>query len=313
MSDLFTAKTIMPMLIGEDGAPFDSDDYIYELKLDGERCIAYLDPAEGTELRNKRNMQMLSKVPELSDLHKHINARCILDGELAIIKDGKPDFFLIQRRSLTSNPIKIELAARQNPACFTAFDVLYFVDHATNLLPLMERKEILKSVVTSESDRFAVSRYIPRQGVAFFNLASEQGLEGIVAKRTDSKYYFDRRTKDWVKIKNMIDEDFVICGYIRKENNMTSLILGQYDNGKLTYQGHVTLGVGGESFRRIMRLPVKKQAPFPVPAGNEEAVWVEMSLVCVVKYMMRTEGGGMRQPVFKGLREDKLPRECVVR
>ena len=71
--------------------------------------------------------------------------------------------------------------------------------------------------------------------------------------------------------------------------------------------------IEGESFRRMMRLPVKKQAPFPVPAGLEDTVWVELSLVCVVQYMMRTEGGGMRQPVFQGFRSDKLPRECTVR
>ena len=97
--DLFEQKNIHPMLIGADGEPFDSPDYIYELKLDGERCIAYLDPKEETELRNKRNVKMLPKVPELGDLHKQVKKRCILDGELLIIKDGKPNFAEIQRRS----------------------------------------------------------------------------------------------------------------------------------------------------------------------------------------------------------------------
>ena len=112
---LFEQKNIRPMLIGADGEPFDSPDYIYELKLDGERCIAYLDPKEGTELRNKRNVKMLPKVPELGDLHKQAKKRCILDGELLILKDGKPNFAEIQRRSLMSNQFKIRLAARRVP------------------------------------------------------------------------------------------------------------------------------------------------------------------------------------------------------
>ena len=93
------SKKYPPHADRADGEPFDSPDYIYELKLDGERCVAYLDPREGTELRNKRNVKMLPKVPELAELHKQVKKRCILDGELLIIKDGKPNFAEIQRRS----------------------------------------------------------------------------------------------------------------------------------------------------------------------------------------------------------------------
>mgnify|MGYP003298809079 CR=1 FL=1 len=122
MCDLFQDKGIKPMLIGAEGAAFDSEDYLYELKLDGERCIAYLDP-ERTDLRNKRNIKIL---PELSEIHKQVNCRCILDGELTVIHDRKPDLFLIQKRSMMSNPMKIELEFQRHPACFTAFDILYY-------------------------------------------------------------------------------------------------------------------------------------------------------------------------------------------
>lgn len=199
MNDLFETKNIKPMLIGEERGAFDSKDYIYELKLDGERCIAYLDPESGTELRNKRNVRILPKVPELSEIHRQVKCRCILDGELAVIKDGKPDFSEIQRRSMMTNRLKIELASKQYPACFTAFDILYYQDHSVNLLPLMERKKLLDEVIISDSARFAKSRYIEEKGIAFYNLAEQQNLEGIVAKRKDSFYYFDKRTKDWIK------------------------------------------------------------------------------------------------------------------
>lgn len=310
MADIWKTKNIKPMLIGTEGEPFDSDEYIYELKLDGERCIAYLDN-EKTVLKNKRNVLMLPKVPELVEIHKNVNVRCILDGELAVIKDGKPNFFEIQKRSMMSNPIKIEMAAKKYPACFTAFDILYYEDRQVTDLTLTERKEFLQKAVKSEDSRFAVSRHIEKNGTAFYNLAKQQELEGIVAKRKDSKYYHDRRTKDWIKIKYLKDDDFIVLGYVPKENNMNSIILGQYKNNQLIYKGHVTLGVGGEPFRKIKSLD-ETSCPFSeVPKGNENAVWVKSELVCTVKYMMKTENGGMRQPVFKGLRDDKSPEECI--
>lgn len=310
MGDLFREKNIKPMLIGVEGEAFDSDEYLYELKLDGERCIAYLD-GDGADLRNKRNMKMLPKVPELSQIHKQVKCRCILDGELAVIHAGKPDFFLIQKRSMMSNPMKIELEAQRHPACFTAFDILYYEDHPVTDLPLTERKKLLESVVREESARFAVSRSIEGQGTAFYQLAEQQNLEGIVAKRKDSRYYFDKRTKDWIKCKNLKDSDYVVCGYIPKENHMTSIVLGQYQDRQLVYKGHVTLGVGGESFRKIRELPKINYPPMDVPDGNENAVWVQPQLVCTVKYMMKTESGSLRQPVFKGLRTNKQPKECL--
>jgi len=310
MGDLFQDKGIKPMLIGVEGDAFDSHDYLYELKLDGERCIAYLD-TDGTDLRNKRNIKMLPKVPELSEIHRQVQCRCILDGELAVIHDGKPDFFLIQKRSMMSNPMKIELESQRHPACFTAFDILYYDDHPVKDLPLVERKKLLESVVTEESAWFARSRHIEGQGIAFYQLAEAQDLEGIVAKRKGSKYYFDKRTKDWIKCKNLKDSDYVVCGYIPKENSMTSIVLGQYRDGQLIYKGHVTLGVGGESFRKIREQGGLHQPPMAVPEGNENAVWVQPELVCTVKYMMKTESGGLRQPVFKGLRDDKRPEECM--
>lgn len=92
---------------------------------------------------------------------------------------------------------------------------------------------------------------------------------------------------------------------------MTSLALGQYREGQLVYKGHVTLGVGGDSFHKIRALPTTAAPPFAIPPGSENAVWVEPSLVCTVQYMMKTETGGLRQPVFKGLRLDKAPRDCT--
>ncbi len=307
--DLFESKDIKPMLIGAEGEPFDSPDYLYELKLDGERCIAYLNESV-TELRNKRNVKMLLKVPELADIYKQIKKSCILDGELIVIKDGKPDFFEIQRRSLTSNKFKIERMSKQSPATFTAFDILYYDGEQLTGKTLTERKRILETAFT-ENERLALSRYIEGQGVAFFELAKQHELEGIVAKRKDSIYKLDTRTKDWIKVKHLIDDDFVVCGYIEKENNMISIVLGQYDNGKMIYMGHATLGISRADFAEIRKAPKISKPLFDPPPGNENAVWVEPVLVCTVKYMPRIGTTSMQQPVFKGLRNDKLPQECM--
>lgn len=297
------------MLIGAEGDAFDSPDYLYELKLDGERCIAYLDHSS-TDLRNKRNIKMLPKVPELADIHKQVRCRCILDGELAIIHNGKPDFYLIQRRSMMTNPTKIQVDSQLHPACFTAFDILYYEDHPVTDLPLTQRKELLQKVISSESPLMAVSRHIENHGIAFYQLAEKQELEGIVAKRKDSKYYFDKRTKDWIKCKYLKDSDYVICGYVPKAGSMTSIVLGQYSGNRLVYKGHVSMGISSEVFQQILSVP-HTENPFSDQNENINTIWIQPRLVCTVKFMMKTESGSLRQPVFKGLRNDKVATDCI--
>lgn len=307
-SDIFEQKGIKPMLIAEQQQAFDSPDYIYEIKLDGIRCMAYLD--HENDLRNKRNKKLLPHVPELSEIHLQVKEKCILDGELFVLKNGVTDFYEIQRRVLMTDPFKIQIAGSQYPASFVAYDIIYYKDKPVNDLPLMMRKELLQKVV-DENDRISISRYIETHGIQLFNLAKEKGLEGIVAKRKESRYWFDKRTKDWIKCKVMASDDCVICGYILKSNNMTSLVLGQYDGDQLVYKGHVTLGV---TLKKIFDHPVKEidYPPFDyLPAGNENAVWLAPKLVCIVE-SMPSDKGGFRQPVFRGIRDDKVPEECVI-
>jgi DNA ligase D-like protein (predicted ligase) len=305
--DLFEEKAIKPMLIKDMMEPFNSPDYIYELKLDGIRCIAYLDQT-GTDLRNKRNVLLLPKFPELNNIHQFVKDRCILDGELVILKKGVPDFFELQRRTLMSDRFKIQLSSSQFPASFVAYDILYLHNRQLTDLPLLERKKLLENVI-NENASLAVSRYIPEQGIELFHLAKQQNLEGVIAKVKNSKYYFDKRTNDWIKFKFLADKDFVVCGYIPKEKGMTSIILGQYRQSELLYKGHVTLGVHS-NFAAEYHCRKSHASPFRLtPSGNEEAIWLEPTLVCVVQYMPN-EKGTLRQPVLKGFRDDKSPLEC---
>ena len=307
MMDLFQEKNIKPMLISEMKAPFNDPDWIYELKLDGIRCIAYLDSA--TELRNKRNDRLLPKVPELSNLHRFAKERCILDGELVILRNGVPDFFELQKRTLTSNQFKLMLSIENYPACFVAYDILYRKDTPLLELPLLERKGLLSETI-NEDPQLAVSRYIPERGIELFDLAKLQQLEGVVAKKNNSKYYLDKRTKEWIKFKFLADQDYVVCGYIIKDKGITSIILGQYSGADLVYKGHVTFGV---KYGDLGRLKTLEESPFEItPPGNEQAIWLKPELVCVVQYMPNDKGA-LRQPVFKGFRDDKNPLDCQIK
>lgn len=305
--DIFDEKNVKPMLISEMRDAFNSSDYIYEIKWDGIRSVSYLD--KNTDIRNKRNKLMTPLFPELTDLYKQAKVKCILDHELVVLKDGVPDFYEVQSRTLKTNPFKIELAAKKYPASIIAYDILYYKDKDISLLPLLERKKYLNDAVV-ENNLLALSRYIDENGIELFEAVKERELEGIVAKRKTSLYWQGKKTKDWIKCKVMADEDCVVCGYIEKENSVTSLVLGQYDDDKLIYKGHVRV-----SLRLLLSQGIKKigNSPFGyVPKGNDEAVWLEPNLVCIIEFMPNTKDS-FRQSSFKGFRDDKLAKECVVK
>lgn len=307
--DIFDNRKASPMLIEELKDAFDSPDYIFELKLDGVRCLAYLDQT-GVDLRNKRNLRVTAIYPELHNIYKQVKKRCILDGELVAIKDGKPDFSEMQRRTLMTNRFRIELSASKHPISFIAYDIIYLHDKQITDLPLLERKDLLQNVVI-ENDRLAISRWVEEKGIDLYNLTVQQNLEGIVAKYKYSKYYFGKRSKDWIKIKYLKDDDYVICGYSDKSDHGLSIVLAQYQNDELVYKGHVTT-LRKADYITIMNTKSAQFPEFEIPKGNEHTTWIEPKLVCTVQYMLKTEAGGLRQPVYRGLRMDKDPHECIV-
>lgn len=306
--DIFDSKNISPMLISEMVDPFDSAEYIYEIKWDGIRCVSFL--STETDMRNKRNRLMAPIFPELQNLHMQVKTKCILDHELLVLMNGVPDFYAIQKRTLMTNPFKIKLAADRYPASIIAYDILYYKDKDITMLPLIERKKYLQDVVI-ENNMISVSRYIENNGILLFDLVKEKGLEGVVAKKKSSLYWQGKKSKEWIKFKVMSSDDCIICGYIVKEKSMTSLVLGLYDDNVLIYKGHVTLGV---SLRVLNEHNYKviDYSPFGyVPPGNEDAVWLKPELVCIIE-SMPTDKESFRQPVFKGIRADKLAIECKI-
>lgn len=304
--DIFDTKGIKPMLIADQVDTYDDPDSIFELKVDGIRCIAYCDNTS-VDLRNKRDIKLLPRFPELMNIYKSCQKKCILDGELNVLVNGKPDFYEVQKRTLLSDPFKIQLAYTKHPANFVAYDVLYYKDKLITDLPLIERKQMLNNVV-SENQLISVSRCVETSGKMLFELAKQQNLEGVVGKKKDSLYWFGKRTKDWNKIKVMADYEAIAIAYIPKPNNMTSLVLAKYNaNNTLIITNHVTLGV---SLSKLKQYGIKhSNCPFlEIPKGHENAVWIK-PVVCTIEYMP-SEKGGLRQAVFKGIRDDKLPEEC---
>lgn len=308
MKDLFEEKNISPMLLYQ-VEPFDDKDYIFELKLDGVRCIAYLDDKE-LVLRNKRNKDVSLLYPELKEIYKCAKTRCILDGELICLKDGKPDFYTLQGRTLMNDKFKISLAARKNPVHFVAYDILYLKNKEITALPLMERKKHLENNII-ENNLLSISRYVEEKGIEFFELAKAQQLEGIVGKKKEGKYHIGKRTYDWVKIKVMQDEDLIICGYKLNDKGLVKdLILGIYDDNELVYRGSVSLGISKTDQKTIQNFAKDNTVIRPHFSDKKDVIWLRLKLVGTAHYMQTTESGSMRQPVFKGLRNDKTVREC---
>lgn len=312
-ADIFDERLAKPMLIGAEGEAFDSPDFDFEVKMDGERCLAYLD-AGSTLLINRRERDVTAQFPELSSLHEQAAGRCIIDGELIVGAGGKTDFEHIKQRSAVRNPFAVERLSRERPATFVAVDILYAGREQTTARPLTERREVLATTLR-EGGGLALSRVIAERGVEFFRAVTTRGLEGIIAKRRDSLYRMGKRTKDWIKIKHWLEADFVVCGYVAHANAaVASLVLGQVDaSGGLVYKGRVAIGLKRDEFRLVKALPRRKGHPFSAapPTGAGEAAWVRPELVCRVGFMCWTDGGGLRQPFFKELRREVRPETVV--
>ena len=299
MKDLFDKKNISPMLLYQT-EPFDGEDYIFELKLDGIRCIAYIDE-ESVVLQNKRWKDITDTYPELKEMYKCVKHRVVLDGELVAFVDGVPNFYVLQTRSLMTDKFKIEIASKRNPIQFVAYDILYYNGKDLTGKPLMERKRILSESV-KEGNNLSISRYIEQDGKAFFELVKQQNLEGIVAKKKNGLYYIGKRTREWVKIKVMQDEDLLVLGYKPDERgNVKDLIVGFMQDGKPKCKGTVYLGVNSEE-KKIIKNFAEKNKSEPVLAKYKGVVWVKPKLIGTVQYMQETDSGSMRQPVWKGLK-----------
>lgn len=296
--------------------PFDDENWLFEIKWDGYRAIAEIEKGK-VNLYSRNNNPFNEKYSEIVKSLESFDKDVILDGEIVVLNDdGKANFQSLQMYGKSS----------KGSLVYYVFDLLYYEGKNLTNLPLEERKTILKDILPDISNvRF--NDHILQQGKAFYKLAQEKDLEGIVAKNIHSKYTTNRRSKEWLKLKLKKRQEAIIGGYTRPQGTRSyfgALILGVYnENNEFIYIGHSGGGFSEDDLKNIYELLKTleiKKCPFKVkPKTNAPATWVTPKLICEVEFSEWTDEGLMRHPVFLGLREDKkadnvrkeIPEESV--
>jgi len=308
-----TAITPMKSFLAE--RPPKGDDWLFEIKWDGVRAICYIDE-KSVRMASRTGHSCERQYPELSVVGHQVSAKhAVLDGEIAVLdQNGVSRFSLIQPRIAVSDPNVISHLARRTPVTLFVFDLLYLDGYDLRNVPLIERKKALQAIL-KPSTVMRFSEHFVNQGEEMLQAARATGLEGILAKRAQSKYE-SKRSRDWLKIKIVSQQEFVICGYTTGDRDyFSSLVLGLYEKGKLVYVGNVGTGFDQQLlesiYRRIEPLTTTKSPFASAPQMLREAIWVRPELVCAVKFASWTEEGRLRAPVFLGLRLDVEATECV--
>jgi len=300
--DIYKDKDYTPMKLTEEEIPFDSPDYIFEIKFDGIRALIYAEPGKIT-IKNRNGFILNNYYPELLTIKDIVKEKCIFDGEIILMVNGNSSFSKLQERALLKDKNKINYFKENYPVTFICYDILYEEKDITNF-PLLKRKKTLEKY--QDTDYFIKSPYILERGIELFNITKKHKLEGIIAKNKNSLYQIDKRSKDWIKIKNWQDEEFFVCGFIEKEKgSLASLILGERINNKMHYAGKVSIGKRNKEFIKIKeQKKLKRNYMAEFLSNGESITLIEPKLQCTVEFSEKTKAGKLRHPVFKGLRLD---------
>ena len=312
---------IRPMLAVPEEKPFDSPEWLFEIKWDGYRAVSYIE--SGTARLVSRNQNDLTgQYPELQQLPQSINAKtAILDGEVvALDESGRSSFSLMQQRTGIRGHGRRVSANPELQIAYYLFDLIYLDGYDLRRVSLEDRKAVLRQVI-KPSELVRYSDHFP-SGKALFEAAKQQGLEGILAKRRGSCYE-ERRTREWLKIKITQTIDCVIAGYTDPEGSRQyfgSIVLGLYDEkARLIHVGQAGTGFNQVTLKQIWGVLNQldtARSPFYGPVDAKKVHWVRPKRVAEIKFSEWTHGtaeGGvkLRAPVFIGLREDKDPKECT--
>jgi bifunctional non-homologous end joining protein LigD len=310
-----------PMLATLTDGPFDDPGWVFEPKWDGIRAIAIC--GEETRLISRNDRDVSIAYPELSALHDQVVALdAMLDGEIVAFDDGVPSFQRLQQRMHLRDERKIARMAKEIPVAYMVFDLIFLDGADLTGRPLDERRSLLEEIVVP-GPQIQLSPTTPGDGVALFEAAGKQGLEGVMAKRRTSKYQPGGRSREWLKVKVVFDADVVVAGWTegegRRQGSIGSLVMAVYDDGALRYVGNVGTGFDRASLEDAMgQLGHLAETPAPFPSDVirsrselRHAHWVEPALVAIVEHRQLTDAGRLRAPSFKGFREDKAPEDCT--
>jgi bifunctional non-homologous end joining protein LigD len=302
---------IKPMLATLSNSPFDHPEWLFEIKHDGFRIIAYISKDE-VRLKTKNNVDYTDRFKPVADEFRKWKIEAVVDGEIVVLnKKGISDF----------NALLNWKNGKEGELCYYVFDLLF---KGRNYLkdPLIKRKAALKRIIPKSHTFIRYCNHIEKFGNATYKWAKKHCLEGIVAKKRSSIYRPGIRTKNWLKIKIYKDRLFVIGGYTRQEgpSQLSSLLLGVYNKNNFEFAGEVMAGINSMVVKEILsKIKVTKKCPFvklPVLSGRwgrkapAEIIWCRPALVCSIKYLEWTKNE-LRHASFKGLRANKKAIEVA--
>ncbi len=303
-------KDIEPMLATIATRVPEGGNWSYEIKWDGFRGICFL--SDGTLRVVSRNARDFNKnFPELEQIAHNITAEnAIVDGEIvAFDANGRPSFSLMQQRTGFATTKE----RKHTPVKLIAFDLLYLNGYDLRGVALADRQRLLREIVRP-GEHISVSEVFSGGGQSILDAAKSHGLEGVIAKKSDSRYE-SGRSNCWMKVKLTTEDEFVICGFLTlKRKPFSSLVLGYYQNGELTWAGNVGTGFTDKSLRQIyseLEKLITPKNPFPEDIDVDHVTWLKPKLVCSARYTGWGGDNHLRAPVFLGLRPDRDARDCL--
>ncbi|MBW7674190.1 DNA ligase D [Chryseobacterium chendengshani] len=303
---------VEPMLATLIDQPFDSDEWLYEIKWDGYRAVAFMN-GKSVAFKSRNNKSFSEKFYPIQQELEKMKLKAVIDGEVVVLgKKGSADFGSLQNwRSEADGDL-----------VYYVFDILWYDGKDLKDLPLTERKTVLEHILP-KSDLILLSQDFHTSGIEFLEAAKKMGLEGIMAKRKDSQYHTKNRTKDWLKIKSNKRQEVVIGGFTLNDDSsklFSSLLVGVYENKKLIYTGKVGTGFNAKMQKEMMELfkplmtdkvpfseepDVNKPSRFRPNPPHATVTWLKPELIGEVSYTELTTDGVMRHPSFEGMRSDK--------
>jgi bifunctional non-homologous end joining protein LigD len=313
-------RNIKAMKATQVDKPFHDPGWVYEIKWDGYRALAFVE--KGSAELVSRNNLVYDHFSPINEVLVGWGMDVVLDGEIVVLDEiGSPVFSALQNWRTEK---KLNLV-------FYVFDILWFKGKLLTVFTLLERRSILKAVLSTEDGTVRLSHFFDADGVAFYETAKRMKLEGIIAKRAESVYTGDARSREWLKVKAKLRQEVVIAGYTRNEDSgkfFSALAVGVYDDaGVLRYIGKVGTGFNDVMQRELLEKfkPFETTVcPFDVEPDVDEPsrfrprrlgakpTWLLPELVCEVEFAEISRDGKLRQASFKGLREDKDPGEVVL-
>ncbi|MEQ1786984.1 MAG: non-homologous end-joining DNA ligase [Acidimicrobiales bacterium] len=316
-------RSLVPMKATSGDLPI-GDGWTYEVKWDGMRALCFVD-GEHLRVQSYNERDVTASWPELAGLPEAIPATtALLDGELvATDEQGRPSFGLLQQRMHVANPTEAARRAAEVPVAYVVFDLLHLDGHDLTGLPLADRRRLLDQVL-EPGPRWRCSP-LHDDGPALLAAATERGLEGVVAKRLDSRYEPGTRTRSWLKVKVRLRQEMVVGGWLPGEGNRTgrlgALLVGFHEtpgDGPLTFAGRVGTGFKDAELRRLGTLLEElgtDECPFDPPPPRAEILrgprWVRPELVAELEFGEWTTDGRLRHPSYLGLRDDKAATDVT--